>query len=53
MIAERSDLVAGLADPLLASALTAGVNISVVTASAAVKDERHVEPRARDLSGRA
>lgn len=46
MIAARSDLVAGLADALAASAIAAGVTVSVTTASAAVragrKDERRI-----------
>jgi hypothetical protein len=46
MIAERSDLVAGLADgEPLASATVTGVTISAIAATAAVKDERNLMSR--------
>ena len=44
MIADRSDLVAGLADVLLASVVAVGVTISPMTVSAATRDERNVTP---------
>ncbi len=44
MIAARSDLVAGLADELPASALAARVDASTTTASAAINDERTITP---------
>jgi hypothetical protein len=47
MIADRSDLVAGLADELPATALAASANVSAMTASPAMK-ERNVTPLERN-----
>jgi hypothetical protein len=47
MIAARSDLVAGLADELPASAVVAVVTASAMTASAAIWDERSTTPKVR------
>ena len=44
MMADRSDLVAGRADELLASAAVAGTSVTTMTASAAGESRRNVTP---------
>jgi hypothetical protein len=53
MIAERSDLVAGRADELVASAAEADIRAIAMTASAAEDSERNVTPVDASGSGRA
>ena len=53
MIAERSDLVAGRADELAASAFAAGVTAITMAASATEEHERIVIPVHTSRDGRA